>query len=137
MTTGFVERIKGRVLSSADCVTQVGKGGPLFKGSGTIYANTSTAGFGNTSDTTSDTLDSFSLPANSLQNNNYLLNIFAFGKLGAGHLGSGGCQRYLQGGDVQRRWRDRHRGHRHLDGWSDQRRDGERHRAERVVHRGL
>jgi hypothetical protein len=83
MTTGFVERIKGKVLSSADSPTQMGKGGQLFKGGGTIYANSSSAGFGNTSDTNVDTLDSYSLPANSLQNSNYMLNIYAFGTLAA------------------------------------------------------
>jgi hypothetical protein len=83
MTTGFTDRIKGKTLSSADCLTQMGKGGPLFKGGGVIYANSSSAGFGNTSDTSSDTLDSYSLPANSLQNNNYMLNIYAFGTLAA------------------------------------------------------
>ncbi len=83
MTTGFVERIKGKVLSTADSVTQMGKGGALFKSGGMIYVNSSSAGLGNTSDTTSDTLDTYSMPGNSLQNNNYMLTIQAFGTFAA------------------------------------------------------
>ncbi len=80
MTTGFVERMKGKGLTIADSVTQMGKGGALFKGGGNVYANSSSGGLGNTSDTSEDILDSYSLPGNSLQNNSYVMTITAFGQ---------------------------------------------------------
>ena len=83
MTTGFVERIKGKAVLSKDSIQQFGTGTAAFKGGGNIYINSSSAGLGNTSDTSVDTLDSYALPGNSLYGNNYMLTIQAFGQFAA------------------------------------------------------
>ena len=66
MTTGFIERIKGKILLSAASLGKFGGAGASFGLSGQISAQQSAAGVGNGSDTTEDTLFTYSLPAGSL-----------------------------------------------------------------------
>lgn len=82
MTTGYTDRFKGKQIASYASQGHFGKGGETFRHSGTIYANVSTTGVaGNGADTNEDTLDSFTLPANSLVTPSYSgVAIYAWGK---------------------------------------------------------
>lgn len=81
VATGFMDRYKGKILCSAGSLGQFGKGGATFGFGGDISVQDSAAGFGNTNDSTEDTLVTYSLPANSLDNTNRCLWIYAFGSL--------------------------------------------------------
>ncbi len=59
---GFVDRMKGKGLSSSAFLTQIGKSAALAVGGGNIYSGLTQVGNG--ADTTADTLYSVSLPAN-------------------------------------------------------------------------
>ncbi|HZT90288.1 MAG TPA: hypothetical protein VFA12_20275 [Stellaceae bacterium] len=81
MANGFIQRFKGKILVPAGSLFQFGKSGATFGASGNIYSKLSAAGLGNGNDTTEDTLDSFSLPANSLDVVGRMLYIYAWGML--------------------------------------------------------
>jgi hypothetical protein len=78
--TGFVQRNKGKILYSAATLTQFGVGGATFRGDGNIYSNQKATGIAALTSTTSEvTLDTFSLPANSLDIPGRAIGIYAFG----------------------------------------------------------
>lgn len=79
MATGFVNRAKGKELFPASCLTQFGTGGALFRGGGNIYTNQSATGITMTSTTAEVTLDTFSLPASSLDVPGRGISIVAYG----------------------------------------------------------
>jgi hypothetical protein len=79
MATGFVDRIKGKIIDPAASLTQFGAGGAVFRNGGNIYSNQSASGLGMTSTTSEVVLDSFTLPANSLDVPGRELYIYAFG----------------------------------------------------------
>lgn len=83
MTTGIVARFKGRLLAARDSLFHFGKSGVGVPFSGNIYSNWSAAGIGTGSDTTEDTLDTYSLPANALDKVGRELCIEAFGTFAA------------------------------------------------------
>jgi hypothetical protein len=82
MTSGFVDRWKGKTLLSASSVQQFGKGGAVTPGggnlSGAVFTN-GAAGTGNGNDTTEDLLFSYTLPANSFDSIGRQLFIQAHG----------------------------------------------------------
>jgi hypothetical protein len=81
MPTGFVDRIKGKGISPASYLGNFGIGGATFRGGGNIYQNmsASTTGIALTSTTSLVVLDTFSLPANSLDIPGRMICIQAFG----------------------------------------------------------
>ena len=83
MASGFVDRLKGKSLTTASSLTQFGSGGALFKGGGNIYVNSPAGGLGNPSNTSTNVLDSYTLAGNSLSANGYMLTLQAFGLLAA------------------------------------------------------
>lgn len=78
-TTGYAGRVKGAEFFGPRSRTQAGLGTSAFPGGGNIYSNQSVAGFGNLSDTTEDTLDSFTLPGGTLDNPGAQVFIYAHG----------------------------------------------------------
>ncbi len=82
-TTGFVERIKGRIIQPASALGNFGVGGAVFRGGGNIYLNlsASTTGIALTSTTSLVTLDTYTLPANSLDVPGRMICIQAFGQM--------------------------------------------------------
>lgn len=80
--TGFVDRIKGKTLDIAASLTQFGAGGATFRNGGNIYTNQSASGILSANTTSENTLDTYSLPANSLDVPGRQLSISAFGSFG-------------------------------------------------------
>lgn len=83
MTTGFIERFKGKTLESAASLQQFGKGGAVNAGGGQISVQTSYAGIGNGSDTSEDILFTYALPGGSFDITGRNLLITAFGTFAA------------------------------------------------------
>lgn len=81
-TTGFVSRIKGSELRPSASLNKFGGGGAMFAYSGMIYSNQSASGIGITNTTNEVTLDTYSLPANSLDFVGRGVKITAFGSFG-------------------------------------------------------
>jgi len=81
MTTGFTQRFRGKTLGEAGSQIRFGKSGTAFGLSGQVYNYLAVTGTGNGNDTTEDTLQSYSLPANALDVVGRGLIIQAFGNL--------------------------------------------------------
>jgi hypothetical protein len=77
MTTGFVQRFKGKIFIAIGSLAQFGAGGGSFGFCGNLSCQAGAQGNGN--DTTEDTLFTFSLPANSLDQVGRALQIVAWG----------------------------------------------------------
>lgn len=79
---GFTQRWKGAIAGTARSLFQFGKGlGSPISVSGFIDSQVSSAGIGTGADTTEDVLFTFSLPANSLDQNGRGVAIRVFGSL--------------------------------------------------------
>lgn len=83
MTTGFVNRYKGKLLISQSSLGRFGKGSGNFGFSGQLFTYASTTGTGNGADTTEDTLATYTLPANCLDAVGRGLQIIAWGNIAA------------------------------------------------------
>lgn len=81
--TGFVDRMKGKGLSSSAFLTQIGKSAAQGAGGGNVSTQLSTAGIGNGADTTEDLLFTASLPANIFDVVGRCVTIQAFGNITA------------------------------------------------------
>ncbi len=80
---GFVDRMKGKGVSSSSFLTQIGRSTAQSAGGGNIYSNLSAAGIGNGADTTADVLMSCALPANILDIPGRCITLQAFGSVTA------------------------------------------------------
>lgn len=81
--TGFVNRIKGKEVRAAGSSDKFGGSANLMEASGNMYTNYSATGFLTASDTSEDTLDSYSLAQNALNFPGRTLQIQAWGYFGA------------------------------------------------------
>lgn len=79
MTTGFMDRFKGKVLASYASLSQFGKGGALTTMGGAVQGQQFAGTVGTGTDTTEDVLYTYTLPANSLVNVGANIWVYAFG----------------------------------------------------------
>lgn len=82
MASGFIQRFKGKALFSTGTLFQFGKAlgtYGTFPAAGNIFEYANATGTGNGNDTTEDTLQSFTLPANAFDAIGRSLWIYAFG----------------------------------------------------------
>lgn len=82
MASGFIQRFKGKALFGTGTLFQFGKAlgtYGTFPAAGNIYEYSNATGTGNGNDTTEDTLQSFTLPANAFDAIGRSLWVYAFG----------------------------------------------------------